>query len=185
MRLELKNILNVTEELRQEVRNWRNQDNVKKYMYTDHNITYDEHKNWINSLEDSDNTIVFVVFINDNPEGIVSINKINKRHKNAEWAFYLRDENKKGNGTGILIEYHILNYVFEKLDIYKLNCEVLEINPTVIQLHKKFGFMEEGIRRGNIIKSDKRLDVHLLGINKEEWQSHKSKFEKIIERLES
>lgn len=182
MKIELKNILDVSQELQQEVRNWRNQENVKKFMYTDHSITQEEHNNWINSLKSNNKTKVFIVFINSQAEGIASINAINTTHKNAEWAFYLHDEDKRG-GTGVLIEYTILNYVFDEMKIEKLNCEVLEINQAVIKLHQKFGFVQEGIRRKNIIKNGNRIDVYLLGITKEEWKEKKNNFNKVITKL--
>ena len=109
---------------------------------------------------------------------------INQIHKHADWAFYLNPDFLTAKGLGTLMEFHFLNYVFSNFEIEKLNCEVLEINPSVIKLHKKFGFTEEGIRRNNIIKDNSRIDVHLLGILKEEWNQIKTKFTKIIERLE-
>jgi len=51
-------------------------------------------------------------------------------------------------------------------------------------LHKKFGFVEEGIRRKNVIKNNERIDVYLLGILKEEWKQIKNNYIKIIDRLE-
>lgn len=184
MKIEFKELLNESEEIKLDVRNWRNQESVRKYMYTDHMISEIEHKRWLESLSDNKRNLVYVVYINDLAEGIVSVNAINERHKTAEWAFYLADENKRG-GTGALIEYEILNHIFEKMEIEKLNCEVLETNPAVIKLHQKFGFSLEGIRRKNILKEEKRIDVHLLGITKEEWKTEKIKLEKVIGRLKS
>ena len=50
-----------------------------------------------------------------------------------------------------------------------MNCEVLETNPNVIKLHKKFLFQEEGFRRSNINRNDVRIGVHFLGLTKDEW----------------
>jgi RimJ/RimL family protein N-acetyltransferase len=72
---------------------------------------------------------------------------------------------------------------FEEMGITKLNCEVLETNPSVIKLHKKFGFVEEGIRRKNIIKNNARVDVHLLGLLKDEWSKVKPRMQKVVERI--
>lgn len=138
----------------------------------------------MNSLQSNQNTFVYMAFKDDTPVGIVSINNINFLHKNADWAFYLNPEFLGKKGQGSLIEYHFLNFLFDNFDIEKLNCEVLSTNPSVIKLHKKFGFTEEGIRRKNIIKDNKRIDVHLLGILKNEWYRVSPKFIKIIERLE-
>jgi len=114
----------------------------------------------------------------------VLLTNINTLHKSADWAFYLNPDFLTKKGLGTLMEYYFLTYSFDNFDIEKLNCEVLEINPSVIKLHKKFGFMEEGVFRKNILKNDNRIDVYRLGILKEEWYQIKDKFIKIIERVE-
>lgn len=179
-----KDITTVNPELQLAVREWRNHIDIRKNMYNDNIISVEEHQAWINSLTPNKSTRVYIVYKNNDAIGIVSISNINSLQKNADWAFYLNPEFLSSTGLGTLMEYHFLNYVFENFDIEKLNCEVLEINPAVIKLHKKFGFTEEGIRRKNIIKDKEKIDVHLLGILKEEWNQIKSKFTKIIERLE-
>ena len=58
------------------------------------------------------------------------------------------------------------------VDVQKLNCEVIEGNNPVVKLHKKFLFKDEGFRRSNIIKGEKRIGVHFLGLTKEDWITH-------------
>lgn len=150
------------------VREIRNQKTVRSSMYTDHEIGLNEHLNWISKLKTDDRQIVFVVFSsNEIPIGVISVNSIDRLHKKADWAYYL-DENERG-GLGAVLEYNFLNFLFKELDLDKLNCEVIETNPSVIKLHKKFLFQEEGFKRSNIIKNDIRLGVCFLGITKEEW----------------
>lgn len=150
------------------VREIRNQKTVRSSMYTDHEINLNEHLNWISRLKTDDRQIVFVVFSsNQKPIGVISVNAIDRLHKKADWAYYL-DENERG-GLGAVLEYNFLNFLFKELDLDKLNCEVIETNPAVVKLHKKFLFQEEGFRRSNIIKNDVRIGVHFLGITKDEW----------------
>jgi len=179
-----KDITTVNKELQLSVREWRNHIDIRKNMYTDSIISIAQHLSWVRSLSSNDSTKVYIAYHNDQSIGIVSINNINTMYKSADWAFYLNPSFLSSKGLGTLMEYHFLNFIFSNFDIEKLNCEVLSLNPSVIKLHKKFGFIDEGIRRKNIIKEDKRIDVHLLGILKEEWNQIKTKFTKIIERLE-
>jgi UDP-4-amino-4,6-dideoxy-N-acetyl-beta-L-altrosamine N-acetyltransferase len=166
------------------VREWRNHPEIRKNMYTDEIITEEDHEVWLNNLKSTKKTKVYIAYKDSLPIGIVSISNINSAHLMADWAFYLNPQYLNTKGLGTLMEYHFLNYIFDNLNIIKLNCEVLETNPSVITLHKKFGFTEEGIRRKNIIKNNNRVDVYLLGILKEEWNQMKNNFTKIIERLE-
>jgi len=179
-----KDITTVDLKLQLAVREWRNHIDIRKNMYTDNIISLEQHQAWINSLTANTSIKVYIAYKNNDAIGIVSVSNISPLHKNADWAFYLNPDFLSTKGLGTLMEYHFLNFVFDNFEIEKLNCEVLEINPSVIKLHKKFGFIEERIRRENVIKDDKRVNVHFLGILKYEWYQIKNKFTKIIERLE-
>tara|TARA_B100002003_G_scaffold100166_1_gene93260 strand:- start:295 stop:894 length:600 start_codon:yes stop_codon:yes gene_type:complete len=168
------------------VRDVRNQLSTRKSMYTEHEIALDEHLGWVKRLQSDIRQIVFVVLVDDAVSGVVSVNAIDRLHKKSDWAFYL-DENVRG-GLGAALEYTLINFVFEKLSIEKLNCEVIEINASVVKLHKKFGFVEEGFRRENIEKDGKRIGVFFLGLTKTDWNKCKSevyeKYQKIFEKFE-
>ena len=39
-----------------------------------------------------------------------------------------------------MLEFFVIDYVFNELKLSKLNCEVIEHNDAVVRLHEKFGF---------------------------------------------
>ena len=157
-------------ELQMSVREIRNEENVRKWMYTDHLISVNEHLGWITRLKQDDRQIVFVVLDHaGSPLGVVSVNAIDRLHKKADWAFYLTQSAR--GGLGSCLEYAFLDFVFDALKMEKLNCEVIEGNDAVVKLHKKFLFKEEGFRRSNIEKDGGRKGVHYLGLTKEDWVS--------------
>ena len=51
----------------------------------------------------------------------------------------------------------------------QLNCEVLEFNKDVIKLHKKFGFVDQGIIKKNIYRNNKKFKAIKLKLKKEDW----------------
>jgi UDP-4-amino-4,6-dideoxy-N-acetyl-beta-L-altrosamine N-acetyltransferase len=168
------------------VREIRNEESVRRWMYKDHVIGVNEHLGWIKRLKTDSRQIVFVV-MNEvhNPVGIVSVNAIDRLHQKADWAYYLT-QNARG-GLGSAIEYSFINFVFDSLDIEKLNCEVIEGNDAVVKLHKKFLFQEEGFRRSNIIKNKARIGVHFLGLTREDWYAGKEalheKYSSILDKF--
>lgn len=165
------------------IRNWRNSEEVKKYMYTDKNITEPEQKQWYQSKLLKDDEKHWIVECNGNLVGVVNLKKIDVNNKTAEWAFYLGEGNTRGSGIGVMIEYNLLNYVFNELSYHKLNCAVFDFNEAVIELHKKFGFAEEGRLRKQMLKNGEYHDVVLLGILKDEWLMNRNKMTRIIDRL--
>ena len=171
-----------TPEIQESVRASRNLPQVREHMYTDHEITPEEHARWLSSLEKNATTQVFIVIRNGAAIGLVSLTRISPQHQTADWAFYLHPETQ-GSGLGVAIEFALLEHAFHAVGLKKLNCEVLETNPGVIKLHKKFGFQEEGVRRQNIVKNNIRIGVFLLGMTADEWEAQRDRFARIVERM--
>ncbi|WP_039462119.1 UDP-4-amino-4,6-dideoxy-N-acetyl-beta-L-altrosamine N-acetyltransferase [Vibrio navarrensis] len=146
---------------------WRNAPEVRSKMYTSHEITLAEHQSWFRHLQEDKSKIYFLVRLNDEPVGVVGFSEINKVKGIATWAFYASP--KAPRGTGSLMEYHALEYAFNELKLHKLRCEVLGFNSTVIKLHKKFGFQEEGVHREAFHDGDTYHDIVHLGIFEQEW----------------
>lgn len=171
----LRLIEDCTLEQQKEIRNIRNQISVRASMYSDHLISSEEHINWIKSVTTNEKNIVFVVLsYAEKVLGVVSLQNYEVKQKRSSWAFYL-DEDVRG-GLGAFIEFNFLDFSFIELELEKLNCEVIELNEPVIKLHKKFYFLEEGLRRSEVIKNDNRVGVILLGLLKEEWLSNREAF---------
>jgi len=177
----LKNLCDCSLEQQRGVLDIRNAEAVRKAMYTDHIISLDEHLNYIDALKSDDKQQIFAVLNDDAvPVGVVGLNNIDHLHKKTDWAFYL-DVNARG-GVGSALEIFMLDHVFSDMGLEKLNCEVLETNPAVVAMHKKFGFQEEGFRRSNVVKDGARIGVHFLGITKADWLTKKTS---VIEALSS
>lgn len=166
----------------------RNQPEIRNAMFTSHEISESEHLNWLTEVSKDSTRKVYIVLDDQNKVlGAVIICKINLKDKSCDWAFYL-DAEFHGNGLGVGLEYYMLNYIFKVLKFSKLNCEVLESNPAVVNLHKKFGFVQEDFRVNSIEKNGKRVGVHLLGITDLGWlqaePSVRKKAQSILSRFD-
>lgn len=150
------------------VREIRNQPSVRASMFTQHEISADEHRSWVRRVAGDKLQQIFVVTdAGGSPVGQVGASRIDRGNRRCDWAFYLDDASR--GGLGAALELHFIDYVFDALQMEKLNCEVLETNDAVVRLHEKFGFVREGFRRAEIRHSDSRSGVHCLGLLKDEW----------------
>jgi UDP-4-amino-4,6-dideoxy-N-acetyl-beta-L-altrosamine N-acetyltransferase len=61
MNIEFVNILDVDENLIEQVRRWRNSESVSKYMFTNHYITKEEHKKWMEKLKKESTAKAWVI----------------------------------------------------------------------------------------------------------------------------
>lgn len=146
---------------------WRNNLEVRKYMYTQHEISLSEHTNWFESL-DSNNTKYYICEIDNIPIGVVNFTNLKNSNRQAMWGFYSGDLSRRG--VGKTMETVALNHAFTKLNLEKLNCEVLSNNMSVVNFHRKFGFSVEGIFKDHFVTSDNEiLDIYRLSLTRDNW----------------
>ncbi len=159
------------------IRDWRNLPEVRQYMYTDHIITPEEHEKWFQGIFGDPTRRYWVIVLDGEDVGLVNLYGIDHRNKRCSWAFYVASPSTRGKGVGSFVEYSTLRYVFDELGFNKLCCEVLVTNPPVINMHKSFGFVQEGYYRQHILKGGDFVDVVALAMLKEEWDARKPKIE--------
>ncbi|AFY36530.1 pseudaminic acid biosynthesis N-acetyl transferase [[Leptolyngbya] sp. PCC 7376] len=158
--------INITD--KEQVFRWRNQEEVRKYMYTDHPISKEEHDLWFNIMLD-DNDMYYLVFeSNYKPAGLVCFTNIDQRNEKSDWGFYLGEADIP-KGSGFVMEFLALEFAFETLSLRKLCCEIFSFNTSVTKMHKRFGFVEEGVYKSHILKQGKFEDVTLMALFREHW----------------
>jgi UDP-4-amino-4,6-dideoxy-N-acetyl-beta-L-altrosamine N-acetyltransferase len=152
---------------------WRNAPHVAEYMYTNHEISQDEHNRWFARALVREDSRYWIIELDGKGIGLASIYGIDSLHQRCSWAFYLGDQDALGRGVGAFVEYWVLRYVFEVLQLHKLCCEVIESNLKIWQMHLRFGFVREGLLRQHIRRGDTFLDVVVLSILRSEWDVQK------------
>lgn len=148
---------------------WRNHDDVRRYMYTTHLISSDEHVRWFNRTKGRDGVSLLIYEVNGSPKGFVSFTA--SRCKNvADWGFYLAPDVPKGTGNSF--GKAALQYAFEELSLHKLCGEALGFNARSIRFHEKLGFFREGVLRDQHFNGDSYVDVLCFGLLFSEWKNN-------------
>lgn len=151
------------------IRNWRNSPKVSDYMYTNNNITVEDQKKWFNKIENETSSKYWLIVYDGKKIGLVWITGIDKVLNSCYWAFYLGEDGVRGAGIGSKVEYKVLEYVFDHLNLNKLRCEVFVTNDKVIKMHEKFGFRREAYFREHCEKLGEKKDVVGLALLQSEW----------------
>lgn len=159
---------------------WRNLPEVARHMYTDHEISPQEHAAWFERIRTRDDVRFWVITTGGVDVGLVNISDIDPRHGTCSWAFYIAEVDARGKGVGSFTEYTILETVFGEMKLRKLSCEVLATNPAVLAMHERFGFVREGCLREQIEKPDGPVDVYRLGMLSREWQQVREQHRKAL-----
>ncbi len=156
------------------IMNWRMMPEVTKYMYTDPELNIESQKRWYAHISRDNTCKYWIIQVDGVDIGVICLVDIDKWNKRCSWGFYIADISFRGKGLAKVLEYNIYDYVFEKLKLNKLWCEVFAFNEKVIESHKKCGSEIEGIFKEHIYKNGEFFDVVRMGIIKDKWDNIKN-----------
>lgn len=158
----------MTESDLEQVLQWRNHLEVRRYMYTTHEIHPREHRKWFSSAV-GDSGINLLIYEQDGtPQGFVNINRT-RCLEVADWGFYLAPNAPKGSGREL--GKQALEYAFTQLGLHKLCGQALGFNGRSIAFHQRLGFTEEGRLREQHFDGNQFHDVVCFGLLNHEWQA--------------
>lgn len=127
--------------------------------------------------EKSDKDYVFA--IRDNKTnvilGIIGIDGILWNHRTA-WLSVGIGRDNRGKGYGKDALKLIMKLAFLEFNLYRLQLTVFEYNEKAMALYEELGFVKEGSYRSFLERDNKRFDMLLYGILRDEY------FQKKIEK---
>lgn len=146
---------------------WRNHEEVRRYMYTQHEISLAEHSCWFDRAE-QDSTRHLMVFERDAvPLGFINFHQIAPAGI-ADWGFYAAPDAPRG--TGRQLGYSALQYAFTQLNLHKICGQAVVFNQRSIKFHGSMGFRQEGILREQHFDRQSYHDVVCFGLLASEYQ---------------
>lgn len=163
---------------------WRTSSAVEPFFPNSGPDSLEKQLNWFASISLSGTDEYFIIALTDKKDvGLIYLNGIDEVHKNSEFGFYIAEEKYRSTGIAIEAEFLILEYCFGEKKLHKVYCESLSSNKAVCKIHKKFGFIEEGIKRECVLKNSKYIDLIYMGILESEFAEKKGKIKNMIQRL--
>jgi len=162
---------------------WRNSPEVAAFMYTDHQITPEEHARWFAGIAGDPKRDYRIILVDGVPAGPANFTDIDRVQGRASWAYYLADPSVRGKGVGGYVEFLMIERAFHEFGLRKLWCEVLITNEPVWKLHQKFGFRQEALLRAHVVKAGHPVDVMGLGLLAEEWPAVRPAMVERLKRL--
>ncbi len=149
---------------------WRNHPNVRRYMYTQHEITMDEHRSWFERTTTNSHKHLLIFELNARPSGYISFSEI-ACFGVADWGFYMSPDAPRGSGR--LLGRAALEFGFIQLELHKICGQAIQHNERSIRFHETLGFKEEGVLRDQHFDGIKYHHIICFGLLQSEWrQSH-------------
>lgn len=150
------------------VRQWRNHEDVRRYMYTQHEITLAEHQHWFERAAQDNRRHLLIFELESTPLGFINLHEISTGNV-ADWGFYISPDAAKG--TGRQLGCTTLDYAFGALKLHKVCGQALAFNERSIRFHHALGFQQEGVLRDQHFDGNNYHAIMCFGLLAHEWES--------------
>lgn len=145
---------------------WRNHPNVRRFMFTQHEISISEHLQWYENTLKIQTLQMLIVEELGHALGYVQLSNVTP-HGVADWGFYTRPDAPKG--SGYKLGKTALNYAFKTLQLHKVCGQALEMNQASVSFHLRLGFSQEGFLREQKNINGQHHNLIYFGLLAQEW----------------
>ena len=148
-----------------------------RYMTGTNSIfSLEQIKKHIDHINNDDSRYDFAICLNSNDEmiGELSILDIDEVNKKAGFRISMAAISLTGKGYGTEAIKIVLRFVFEQLQLNRLQLEVFSHNIRGISAYEKVGFVKEGILRQSIYIDNRYSDEIIMAILKSDYKNLES-----------
>ncbi|WP_010097563.1 UDP-4-amino-4,6-dideoxy-N-acetyl-beta-L-altrosamine N-acetyltransferase [Ornithinibacillus scapharcae] len=156
---------------------WRNSEKIREVMYSNEEISWEEHYNWFQNMKERSDYKVYIFTFKEKPVGIVNFRHINFDHRRCEWGLYIGEE-KTPKGTGIVMGVYAIEKAFHEMKMHKICSHVLVNNTASCRYHEKMGFDIEGRLVDHVRRGESYIDVWQLALFQSKWEDWKHQLTK-------
>lgn len=138
-------------------------------------MTLQREKAWFESQKDLKDQYNFAIETLD--EGVYiggcGINMIDWKNSVAVVGIFIGHKDYRSKGYGTDAMKVLISFIFDQMNINKVQLDVYSFNERAIKSYKKSGFVEEGRIRQRIFRNGQYHDELVMGILREEYFSNK------------
>ncbi|WP_430459826.1 UDP-4-amino-4,6-dideoxy-N-acetyl-beta-L-altrosamine N-acetyltransferase [Thalassolituus sp. LLYu03] len=149
----------------EQVLRWRNHPDIRSKMYTQHEISWEEHARWFERTK-SDENVHLLIYEDPEPLGFISF-KSSVNQAEAVWGFYVAPDAPAG--TGVRMGHSALDFAFSELGYEVIKGEVISFNRRSSGYHEKLGFTRHGKLVGKYQENEKSYDIEQFCLTAQQW----------------
>ena len=175
--MDVYNCRKITVDDLENVMRWRMLPDVTKFMNTDPVLTLDGQRRWFDNLTAEGNFYHWIIEVNSEPCGVISLADIDKANNRCTWGYYVAVKHLRSFNLAMCLEMSLYDYAFDSLGFNKVTGESFCVNKVAIKMHELCGCKTEGIIRQHIYKNGEYFDVCVQSMLAEDWKNLRSGFE--------
>ncbi len=112
--------------------------------------------------------MLFRIEKNSELVGFVKLSRIRWFNRKCELSILI-DKAHQGKGIASEAMKSVIQHAFNKMNLHRLEAEVIEFNKASIKLMEKFGFKKEGVLREAKFNNGKYYNIIRYGLLRNEW----------------
>ncbi len=162
--LVLLNFLSLGAEEVEMVRNWRNHETVRNWMYDSDIIETEKHQAFIEGLRSDYKNLYWIAKDKaGNYLGTVYLNKVDLKNENAYFGIYANPDCNI-SGAGRMLIDGLKRLALDIAHLHTLKLEVMETNRRAVDFYTKSGFVEEGRLKEFVFRDGRWHDMIIMGL---------------------
>ncbi len=148
---------------------WRNSKNIFPYNTQYFLLNSKIQMDWYNKMQNDNSKKMFMILYGKTKIGICGLIDIDYENKNAKIAIIIGEKILHGKGIGTIVISRLLKYGFEKLELHKINSEVIEYSKNSIHLFEKSQFKLDATYRDTIWRNNRWWNMKSMSIFKKDF----------------
>jgi UDP-4-amino-4,6-dideoxy-N-acetyl-beta-L-altrosamine N-acetyltransferase len=148
------------------VRAWRNRPEIRRVMFTAHEIAADEHRRWFEMASVDPTRRLLIFELDGEAQGYVQFSGVAPGAA-FDWGFYTAPDAVRG--TGRRMGTAALDYAFGEAGASKVLGQALLSNDASIGFHLALGFTDEGERATPHVVGGETFAVRCFGMSRDQW----------------
>lgn len=138
---------------------------AEEFLHDSRQFTLAEARNWFKHTANK----YYIIRFDNERIGYFRLTNYSESNKNIYVGADLHKD-WRGQGLSYIAYESFIPFLFEKYGLHKISLEVLGTNKRAINLYKKLGFVEEGVKRDDVLKGVEYVDSIIMSILEDEWK---------------
>ena len=149
---------------------WINDPELRRFLQNTSPITLKKEEEILDELTSNLGNVFLIIETKDGvPIGVMSVIKIDWIHRTAGTGAMIGEKEYWGKGLGTDAKMILLNYLFNTLNLRKINSTAFAFNKRSVAYNQKCGYKIEGIKKSEWFRDGKYVDEVMLAVFKKDW----------------
>lgn len=139
----------ISEDDIEQVRIWRNSQEVSQFMAYRENITVEMQRKWYRNVQEKGD-LFFMIHTDGIDVGVINLKDIDHQLGTAEGGIFIADNRFRNSLISFRASLCINDFAFEVLRLKALTAQILDSNLRAIRFNRALGYTPQTIKTGDL-----------------------------------